>query len=182
LAHQVILYLAAAGIGHITILDDDKVTLTDLNRQIIYTMQNIGASKASQAASAATKLNPVIVAEHLDARLSPDNAATLIEAHDIIVDCSDNPETRQLVGTSCHHLKRPLVFGGACAARRSGGGVSKRYRWLYRHAMLLLRVSGNAQCTTSPPLFTGWHSGAYHWRHWCDAGARNHQAMSWAWH
>ena len=113
LGAPVILYLAAAGIGHITILDDDKVALTDLNRQIIYTMQNIGASKASQAATAATKLNPVIVAEHLDARLSPDNAATLIEAHDIIVDCSDNPETRQLVGTSCHHLKRPLVFGGA---------------------------------------------------------------------
>ena len=62
LGAPVILYLAAAGIGHITILDDDKVALTDLNRQIIYTMQNIGASKASQAATAATKLNPVIVA------------------------------------------------------------------------------------------------------------------------
>ena len=113
LGAPVILYLAAAGIGQITILDDDKVALTDLNRQIIYAMPDIGASKAVHAARAATKLNPVIMAEHLDARLTPENAETLIRAHDIIVDCSDNPETRQLVGTSCHHLKRPLVFGGA---------------------------------------------------------------------
>lgn len=113
LGAPVILYLAAAGVGNITILDDDNVALTDLNRQIIYTMPDIGASKSRQAATAVTRLNPAITATYLDARLTSDNAETLIRAHDIIVDCSDNPETRQLAGTSCHHLKRPLVFGGA---------------------------------------------------------------------
>ena len=113
LGAPVILYLAAAGIGEITILDDDKVALTDLNRQIIYTMQDFGSSKASQAAAAVAQLNPVINPVYIDARLTADNAETLISAHDIIVDCSDNPETRQLVGRTCHHMKRPLVFGGA---------------------------------------------------------------------
>ena len=113
LGAPVILYLAAAGIGKITILDDDKVALTDLNRQIIYMMQDIGTSKARQAANAITRLNPVITATPIEARLTADNAETLIRAHDIIVDCSDNPETRQLLGTSCHHMQRPLVFGGA---------------------------------------------------------------------
>lgn len=113
LGAPVILYLAAAGIGQLTILDDDKVALTDLNRQIIYAMPDIGAGKARQAASAATNLNPVITPTYIDARLNPDNAETLIKAHDIIVDCSDNPDTRQLVGRTCHHMQRPLVFGGA---------------------------------------------------------------------
>ena len=113
LGAPVILYLAAAGIGGITILDDDKVALTDLNRQIIYAMPDIGAGKASQAAKTVAKLNPAIAAKHIDARLTSDNADTLIQAHDIIVDCSDNPETRQLVGKTCHKIKRPLVFGGA---------------------------------------------------------------------
>lgn len=113
LGAPVILYLAAAGIGKITILDDDDVALTDLNRQIIYGNANIGKGKAVQAAAAATALNPEIDATYIVTRLVHGNAETLIGTHDIIVDCSDNPETRQLTGAVCHTIKRPLVFGGA---------------------------------------------------------------------
>ena len=94
LGAPVILYLAAAGIGHITIIDDDTVSRTDLNRQIIYGDADIGSAKAQLAAQAANAINPHIQVSHLITRLTKGNVINLVAAHDVIVDCSDNADTR----------------------------------------------------------------------------------------
>ena len=113
LGAPVILYLAAAGIGYITIVDDDQVSRSDLNRQIIYKNEDIGSDKAKVAAKAALLVNPGIQTSNIVTRLNRANAHRLVTAHDIIIDCSDNADTRYLLGDTAHHNRRPLVFGGA---------------------------------------------------------------------
>ena len=113
LGAPVILYLAAAGIGTITVIDDDYISLSDLNRQIIYRDSNVGASKSHHAANAANTLNPNIHISQLAVRLNSDNVEQLVTSHDVVIDCTDNFETRYLVGDAAHHCNRPLVFGGA---------------------------------------------------------------------
>jgi adenylyltransferase/sulfurtransferase len=107
------LYLVSAGVGNITIIDDDMVSRSDLNRQIIYQTQDIGSQKVKQAAAAARKLNPDIKLSTLPVRATIGNIRKLVAAHDVIVDCSDNVETRYLLGDTAHREKTPLVFGGA---------------------------------------------------------------------
>ncbi|MDC1381913.1 molybdopterin-synthase adenylyltransferase MoeB [Candidatus Puniceispirillum sp.] len=109
----VILYLAAAGIGAITIIDDDDIARSDLNRQIIYKDNDVGSSKSRLAASAANALNPDVHISQLDFRLNSSNVKQLVTEHDIVIDCTDNAETRYLLGDSAHQCSRPLVFGGA---------------------------------------------------------------------
>jgi len=113
LGAPVILYLAAAGIGHMTIIDDDAVSRTDLNRQVIYRDDGIGLPKARTAAAAALGLNPKLSITPEIGRLRADNVDRLLLAHDVVIDCSDNAETRYLVGDAAHRCARPLVFGGA---------------------------------------------------------------------
>ena len=113
LGAPVILYLAAAGIGTITIIDDDDISLSDLNRQIIYRDDGVGSSKSHHAANAASTLNPNIHISQLAVRLNGDNVEKLVTSHDVVIDCSDNFETRYLIGDAAHHCGRPLVFGGA---------------------------------------------------------------------
>ena len=113
LGAPVILYLAAAGIGTITIIDDDDISRSDLNRQIIYRDSDVGLSKSRHAANAASALNPNIHISQLAIRLSSGNVEQLVTAHDVVIDCTDNAETRYLLGDAAHHCSRPLVFGGA---------------------------------------------------------------------
>jgi molybdopterin/thiamine biosynthesis adenylyltransferase len=113
LGAPVILYLAAAGVGHLTIIDDDAVSLTDLNRQVIYRNDGIGMTKATTAAAAARGLNPRLSITPEIARVNAENVDRLVMAHDVVIDCTDNAETRYLVGDAAHRCGRPLVFGGA---------------------------------------------------------------------
>ena len=113
LGSPVILYLAAAGIGHITILDDEQVELTNLNRQIVHTTASIGTPKVEQAAAAARALNPAIEITPRRERLEDENVDGLLETHDLVIDCSDNVETRYRLGDASHRTATPLVFGGA---------------------------------------------------------------------
>ena len=113
LGAPVILYLAAAGIGAITIVDDDKISRSDLNRQIIYKDTDLGLSKSKQAAEAASALNPDICISQHAAPLNIDNVQSLLNEHDLVIDCTDNAETRYLIGDAAHRYARPLVFGGA---------------------------------------------------------------------
>lgn len=113
LGSPVILYLAAAGVGRITILDDEQVELTNLNRQIAHTTASIGMPKVEQAAAAARALNPAITITAQRERLHADNVETLLEQHDLVIDCSDNVETRYRLGDAAHRTATPLVFGGA---------------------------------------------------------------------
>ena len=113
LGAPVIAGLAGAGIGQITVIDDDDVELTNLNRQMIHTMDRLGMNKAESAAVFANALNPDIRLSNLSERFTSNNAARLIQAHDLVVDCTDNTETRYLANDLCHQHNVPLVFAGA---------------------------------------------------------------------
>ena len=113
LGAPVILYLAAAGIGAITIVDDDKISRSDLNRQIIYKDGDVGSSKSRRAATAASAINPDIYIAQLSVRLNSTNVKRLLTSHDVVIDCTDNAKTRYLLGDTSHQYSCPLVFGGA---------------------------------------------------------------------
>ena len=109
LGAPVLLYLAAAGIGEIGIVDDDVVSLANLQRQVIFKTTDIGKGKAEAAAHAVSALNPNIAVNAYPVRLSSANALELIMAHDLVADGSDNFETRYLVSDACYFAKKPLV-------------------------------------------------------------------------
>jgi molybdopterin-synthase adenylyltransferase len=103
------LYLAAAGIGTIGIVDDDVVELSNLQRQVAHTMARLGATKARSAAEAASAINPEVRVDIHETRLLPANAARLIGAYDIVCDGSDNFATRFLVADAAVLGRRTLV-------------------------------------------------------------------------
>jgi molybdopterin-synthase adenylyltransferase len=105
-----ILYLAAAGIGHLGVIDSDKVSLDNLHRQIVHDTKSVGWSKTRSAARAIERLNPHVEVELYSTRLVPENALSIIGGYDIVADGSDNFTTRYLVNDACYFAKRPLVF------------------------------------------------------------------------
>jgi len=104
-----LLYLAAAGVGTLTAIDDDKVSLSNLQRQVIHATPDIGRPKAESAADAIARLNPHVKMQAMNARIDAKNALDLIAAHDLVLDGSDNFKTRYLVSDACYLAKRPLV-------------------------------------------------------------------------
>ena len=113
LGAPVIAGLAGAGVGYLTIIDDDVVELTNLNRQIIHSMDRLAMNKAESAALFSKALNPDIQVDSKTGRFSEENADTLIKSHDLAIDCTDNAQTRYLVNSTCQKHKVPLVFAGA---------------------------------------------------------------------
>ncbi len=103
-------YLVAAGIGHITILDADVVEESNLQRQIIFNTGDIGLPKVLVAQKKLQELNPYVTIEALQERFNTDNAITLCETHDVIVDGSDNFQTRYLVNDACVITNKPFVY------------------------------------------------------------------------
>jgi len=104
-------YLAAAGVGTITILDADVIELSNLARQVLYKTDEVGASKAIKAAEALRDLNPAIVVTGVAENLTVENASNYIEKYDLIIDCTDNFQTRYLINDVCVALKKPFVYG-----------------------------------------------------------------------
>ncbi|WP_291287295.1 HesA/MoeB/ThiF family protein [Flavobacterium sp.] len=104
-------YIATAGVGYIGIMDFDTIEIHNLHRQILYTENKIGKLKAIVAKEVVSELNPLIKAEAIVEKLTPENAAQIIEQYDIIVDGSDNFTTRYLVNDTCVALQKPLVYG-----------------------------------------------------------------------
>lgn len=111
LGSPIVLYLAAAGVGTIGIVDDDRVSLDNLQRQIAHDTGRVGQAKVVSARDAVGRLNPHVTVEAIEARLDAGNAASLIGRYDIVADGSDNAETRYLVSDACYFGKRTLVFG-----------------------------------------------------------------------
>jgi adenylyltransferase/sulfurtransferase len=104
-----LLYLAAAGVGTLGVIDDDEVALSNLQRQVIHGTPDVGAPKVDSAAAAIRRLNPhVTVITHAE-RLTGANALALIGDYDIVADGSDNFATRYLVSDACYFAKKPLV-------------------------------------------------------------------------
>jgi adenylyltransferase/sulfurtransferase len=109
LGAPVLLYLAAAGIGILGVIDDDEVSLSNLQRQVIHGTPDIGHPKVESAASAIARLNPhVIVRTHAE-RLTASNAMAIVGGYDIVADGSDNFATRYLVSDACYFARKPLV-------------------------------------------------------------------------
>jgi len=109
LGAPVLAYLAAAGVGTLGIVDDDTVSLSNLQRQIIHTTGSIGQKKVASAGAAVEGINPHVTVETHALRLTEDNARDLVAAYDIVVDGSDNFATRYAVADACAAEKRPLV-------------------------------------------------------------------------
>lgn len=108
----VLLYLAAAGVGRIGIIDNDVVDLTNLQRQIVHGTPDLDRPKTESAAEAIARINPHVAVEKHQATLTKDNALDLVGDYDIIVDGCDNFPTRYLVNDACVMKKKPLVEAG----------------------------------------------------------------------
>jgi molybdopterin/thiamine biosynthesis adenylyltransferase len=109
LGSPLLLYLAAAGIGTIGIVDDDRVDITNLQRQIVHATNRIGDLKVESAAESLARINDGVRVETHPLRLDANNAAALIERYDLVADGSDNFATRYLLNDLCTRLKKPLV-------------------------------------------------------------------------
>lgn len=105
------LYLAAAGVGTLTLIDDDAVALSNLQRQILFSTADVGRSKVEAGTRALSALNPHIKVEIHIERLTADNAADLCAAHDLVIDGTDDFQTRFAVNAACVANGRPLVSG-----------------------------------------------------------------------
>ncbi len=105
--------LAAAGVGRLTIIDDDLVELSNLQRQTIFREVDVGRSKAALAAQFVAALNPNVEVRGVEQRISADNAAELVSGHDLVLDGCDNFATRLAVSDSCVALGVPLVSAAA---------------------------------------------------------------------
>lgn len=134
LGSPAILYLAAAGVGTIGVIDDDRVDLSNLQRQILHTTARVGALKAESAQETVRAINPDVRVVPIVKRLDPSNAAELIADWDIVADGSDNFDTRFLVNDACRLVGKTLVsaailrFDGQLATFKPGAPC---YRCLY---------------------------------------------------
>jgi adenylyltransferase/sulfurtransferase len=141
LGAPVLLYLAAAGVGALGVVDDDTVSLSNLQRQVIFGTKDIGKPKVERAAVAVTALNPHVGIRTHNVRLDAVNALDLIKDYDIVADGSDNFATRYLVSDACFFAKKPLVtaalgtFDGSLtsirAHEKSRGTPNPTYRCLF---------------------------------------------------
>lgn len=113
LGSPVALYLAAAGVGHITLVDDDRVDLTNLQRQIAHSTERVGMTKVDSAALAMRSLNPQITIETQALRADATQLDDWVASSDVVIDCSDNYATRQSVNKACVAHRKPLVAGAA---------------------------------------------------------------------
>lgn len=142
LGAPILMYLAAAGIGTLGVIDDDTVSLSNLQRQVIFGTDDVGAPKARRAAEAIARLNPHVRAEPHLARLTAANALDLVSQYDLVADGSDNFATRYLVSDACYLAKKPLVTAALgtfdatlttirAHERRVDGAPNPTYRCLF---------------------------------------------------
>lgn len=113
LGSPALLYLAAAGVGRITLVDDDELDLTNLQRQIAHTTARVGQPKVDSAAAAMAAINPEISIRAERLRADPELLAELVRGADVVLDCSDNFATRHAVNRACVAHRKPLVAGAA---------------------------------------------------------------------
>lgn len=145
LGSPVLLYLAAAGIGTIGIIDNDTVSLDNLQRQIVHRTQSVGVPKVASAAETIAALNPHVRVIQHQTRIEAANALGILAGYDLVADGSDNFETRYLVNDACYLARKPLVFGavgpldGQLTTFRAfetdeTGTPKPNYRCLFPHA------------------------------------------------
>jgi molybdopterin/thiamine biosynthesis adenylyltransferase len=132
------MYLAAAGVGHLVISDDDRVDLSNLQRQLLHHAADIGRNKAASARDTVRALNPDVTVTVIEERLQDETLAAQVRAADVVLDCSDNFATRFAVNRACFGQCTPLVSGaairleGQLAVFQPGSGNNPCYNCLYR--------------------------------------------------
>ena len=142
LGAPMLLYLAAAGVGTLGVVDDDTVSLSNLQRQVIFGTDDVGIRKVDGAEAVIARLNPHVVVETHMTRIDASNALKLIAGYDIVADGSDNFATRYLVADACYFAKKPLVtaalgtFDGTlttirASERGADGKPNPTYRCLF---------------------------------------------------
>ena len=141
LGSPLLLYLGAAGIGTLGVVDDDTVDLSNLQRQIVHPTTRIGTPKTASAEATLAALNPEVKVETHALRLTRENADALVGAYDLVADGSDNFTTRYLLNDACFRLRRPLVaaslapFDGQLSTFKAYlGPPNPCYRCLFREA------------------------------------------------
>ena len=145
LGAPLLLYLTAAGVGTLGVVDDDVVALSNLQRQVIHATPDVGLPKVESAAAVIHKLNPHVAVEQHPVRLAAHNALDLIGRYDLVADGSDNFATRYLVSDACYFAKKPLVtaalgpFDGTLTTiraheRAADGKPNPTYRCLFPEA------------------------------------------------
>jgi adenylyltransferase/sulfurtransferase len=138
----VIQYAAAAGVGTIGVVDDDTVSLSNLQRQVIHDTATVGTAKVESAKAAVRRINPHVTLVAHNMRLDPDNAGELIDGYDIVADCSDGVKTRYAVSDACYFAGKTLVtaavgqFDGSITTlkphlRDAAGVPNPTYRCLF---------------------------------------------------
>lgn len=121
LGSPVALYLASAGVGGVTLVDDDTVDITNLQRQVVHTTARVGSAKVDSARTAMAAINPEVAITALRQRADAALLERVLSTVDVVLDCSDNFATRHLVNAACVRHARPLVSG---AAIRFDGQIS----------------------------------------------------------
>ena len=113
LGSPALLFLGSAGVGRITVVDDDRVDLTNLQRQIAHDLSRVGEPKATSAAASIAAINPNVVVSTVQERVSGERLLGLVADADVVLDCSDNFATRQGINAACVAHAKPLVAGAA---------------------------------------------------------------------
>lgn len=111
LGSPVLMYLTAAGVGKITIMDGDRLSLSNLQRQVVHSTSMVGELKVVSAHETLHRMNPEISIETIPAMLTADNARQVIRGHQVVVDCTDNLPARLLANEVCVQLSKPFVYG-----------------------------------------------------------------------
>ncbi|MEM0899401.1 MAG: molybdopterin-synthase adenylyltransferase MoeB [Pseudomonadota bacterium] len=111
LGSPALIYLAAAGVGHLTVIDDDEVALSNLQRQVLHQTSAIGKPKVTNAAKNLKHINPHVNVAPIAERLLAENAEDLLREHDAVVDGSDSFSTRKIIANVCADLRIPMIHG-----------------------------------------------------------------------
>jgi len=151
-------YLISSGIGYVTIMDPDKVELSNLSRQPLYTKDDVGNFKVKAAKEVLSHINPNAVINEVSEELTKENALTHVSAHDFVIDCTDNVDSRYVLSDICQSIEKPLIHGGIRAFEGNVGVFlpgSGYYRALYPKPPAPESIE---DCSTTGVLstFVGW--------------------------
>jgi adenylyltransferase/sulfurtransferase len=177
------LYLAAAGVGRIGLVDFDVVDVSNLQRQVIHGTRDIGRKKLDSAADRMQDINPNIRIDKFDTGLNSDNAFEILRDYDIVVDGTDNFPTRYLVNDACVLLKKPNVYGSIFRFEGQATVFAYQdgpcYRCLYPEPPPPALVPSASRL--GPQLRRRWSFGHSAWRNRRDPSHRSRQDHSWNW-
>ena len=151
-------YLISSGIGYLTMMDPDKVELSNISRQPLYTEENVGILKVDAAKDVLSLINPNAVINVVSDELNKDNALTYVSSHDFVIDCTDNVDSRYILSDICQSIDKPLIHGGVRAFEGNTGVFlpgSGYYRALYPKPPAPESIQ---DCSTTGVLssFVGW--------------------------